>query len=74
MTKTTCILNGALVPHFRSSLVEHMMAEPFSLAIDGSNDSGVQKNESFYCTNLQCKQEWSYNSAVGHVSDHFFNS
>ena len=42
-TKTTCILNGALAPRFRSSLVEHMMAEPFYLAIDGSNDSGLQK-------------------------------
>ena len=41
-TKTTCILNGALAPCF-SSLVEHMRAEPFSLAIDGSNDSGLQK-------------------------------
>ncbi len=29
-TKTTCIVNGAL------SLVEHMKAEPFSLATDGS--------------------------------------
>ena len=44
-SKTTCILNGALAPRFRSSLVEHMMAEPFSLAIDGSNDSGLQKKK-----------------------------
>ena len=32
-TKTTCILNGALAPRFRSSLVEHMMAEPSEGAI-----------------------------------------
>ncbi len=42
-TKTTCIVNGALAKHFLRSLVEHMKAEPFSLATDGSNDSGLQK-------------------------------
>ena len=42
-TKTTCILNGALAKHFQSSLVEHMKAEPFALATDGSNDSGLEK-------------------------------
>ena len=42
-TKTTCIVNGALKPHFRSQLVSHMKSKPFSLAIDGSNDSGLLK-------------------------------
>ena len=42
-TKTTCILNGALAKHFRMDLVEHMKNEPFSLATDGSNDSGLKK-------------------------------
>jgi hypothetical protein len=39
-TKTTCILNGALAPHFKSALVEQMKTAPFSIAIDGSNDTG----------------------------------
>ena len=42
-TKTTCIVNGSLAPHFKSALVESMKSNPFSIAIDGSNDSGVQK-------------------------------
>ena len=42
-TKTTCILNGALAMDLQKSLVEHMKSEPFSLATDGSNDSGLQK-------------------------------
>lgn len=42
-TKTTCILNGALAVDLQKSLVDHMKAEPFSLATDGSNDSGLQK-------------------------------
>ena len=42
-TKTTCILNGALAVDLQKSLVDHMKNEPFSLATDGSNDSGLQK-------------------------------
>ena len=42
-TKTTCILNGAMASHFQLSLVEVMKMEAYSLAIDGSNDSGLQK-------------------------------
>ena len=42
-TKTTCIVNGALKGHFRSKLVEEMKAKPFSLATDGSNDTGLLK-------------------------------
>ena len=42
-TITTCILNGALAKSFRTSLIEQMKTEPFSLATDGSNDSGLQK-------------------------------
>ena len=42
-TKTTCILNMALSPHFEADLVSKMREEPFSLAIDGSNDNDVQK-------------------------------
>ena len=42
-TKTTCIMNMALRPYFESVLVAHMKEHPFALAIDGSNDVGLQK-------------------------------
>ena len=42
-TKTSCIVNMALRPHFEESLVSHMRGNPFSLAIDGSNDNGLEK-------------------------------
>ena len=42
-TKTTCIVNGSLAPHFRSALVNVMKSEPFSIAVDGSNDSSLEK-------------------------------
>lgn len=42
-TKTTCILNMALRPHFEKLLVASMKKNPFSLATDGSNDTGLQK-------------------------------
>ena len=42
-TKTSCIVNMALRPHFEEALVSHMRGNPFSLAIDGSNDNGLKK-------------------------------
>ena len=42
-TKTTCIINGSLSPYFRDSLVTAMKSSPFALAIDGSNDNGMEK-------------------------------
>ena len=42
-TKTTCIVNGALKGYFRSQLVEEMKSKPYSLAIDGSSDTGLKK-------------------------------
>ena len=42
-TKTTCIVNGSLAPHFKSELVLAMKTQPFTIAIDGSNDTGVEK-------------------------------
>ena len=44
-TKTTCIINGwfSLSPHFKAVLVSAMKIQPFSLAVDGSNDSGLEK-------------------------------
>ncbi len=42
-TKTSCIVNRSLAPHFKSALVSAMLSRPFSIAIDGSNDSGLEK-------------------------------
>ena len=42
-TKTTCIINGALRDHFHSRLIEVIKTRPYSLAVDGSNDTGLQK-------------------------------
>ena len=42
-TKTTCVLNGSLAPHFKTSLISTIKSQPFSIAIDGSNDSGLEK-------------------------------
>lgn len=42
-TKTTCIINGSLAPHFRAALVEAMRSQPYTIAVDGSNDNGLNK-------------------------------
>ena len=42
-TKTACIINGAIAPHYQQQLVESMKKAAFAVAIDGSNDSGVEK-------------------------------
>ena len=42
-TKSTCIINGSLAPHFTSMLVNAMQGQPFALATDGSNDNGIEK-------------------------------
>ena len=42
-TKMTCIINGSLAPYFKTSLVETMQKQAFSIAIDGSNDNGLEK-------------------------------
>ena len=42
-TKTSCIVNMALYPHFEESLVSHMRGNPFSLTTDGSHDNGLKK-------------------------------
>ena len=41
LKQLTCILNGALAVDLQKSLVDHMKNEPFSLATDESNDSGL---------------------------------
>ena len=50
--KNNLYLNGSLAKHFRICPVEHMKAEPFSLATDGSNDSGLQKMNPLLCVFL----------------------
>ncbi len=42
-TKTTAILSNAVAPAFKHELVSVMQSSPFSLLIDGSNDSGLDK-------------------------------
>lgn len=42
-TKTTCIINGALKPYFQDRLLSLMRQNPYSLSIDGSNDTGLDK-------------------------------
>lgn len=41
--KTTCIINGAVAPSYQQLLVSTMKTAPFSVAIDGSTDTGVEK-------------------------------
>lgn len=42
-TNTTCILNGALKPYYQDELVQQMKDRPYSISIDGSNDTGRDK-------------------------------
>lgn len=42
-TKATCMLNIAVAPSLIKDLVESMQSHPFSLSIDGSNDTGLEK-------------------------------
>ena len=41
-TKTAPIINYAIAPSLRSPLIEHLQQNPFSLAIDGSSDTGTE--------------------------------
>ena len=42
-TKTGAIINKAMGPHCHAYLVEHCTTHPFSLGIDGSSDTDVNK-------------------------------
>ncbi|XP_034092754.1 uncharacterized protein LOC117560097 [Gymnodraco acuticeps] len=42
-TKTTCLINEAVAPHFKKELVMKMREKPFTLVTDGSNDTGLKK-------------------------------
>ena len=45
-TKTSCILKGAVAPEFQAEIVCVMQQAPYSLSVDGSNDSGLLKMNS----------------------------
>ena len=42
-TKTACLINRAIAPFFCQKLVTTMKTTPFSVAIDGSSDTGKEK-------------------------------
>ena len=42
-TITACLINGATAPFYHQKLVITMKATPFSLAIDSSTDTGIEK-------------------------------
>lgn len=42
-TKATCMLNLAVAPILKMDLVDSMKLNPFSIAVDGSNDVGLSK-------------------------------
>ena len=42
-TKTNCILNESVVPHFLQQTVDIMKTDFYSLSKDGSNDTEIQK-------------------------------
>ena len=41
-TKTACIINHAIAPSLHSHLLDLLRAEPFSLSVDGSSDTGTE--------------------------------
>lgn len=42
-TKAMCMLNLAIAPELKKDLVENMKVHPFSVSIDGSNDTALEK-------------------------------
>lgn len=42
-TKTSCIINDAIAPSLLLSVTTALASSPFSLSVDGSNDSGLKK-------------------------------
>ena len=38
-----CMLNSAVAPSLLSDLIAKMKSNPFSIMIDGSNDTGLEK-------------------------------
>ena len=42
-TKAMCMLNLAIAPALKKDLLENMRVHPFSVSIDGSNDTALEK-------------------------------
>ena len=42
-TIATCMINLAIAPALKMDVIETMKAHPFSVSIDGSNDTGLEK-------------------------------
>ena len=42
-TKAMCMLNLAVAPSLKKDLVDNMKVHPFSVSVDGSNDTGMEK-------------------------------
>ena len=42
-TKTASIVNGAIAPELKQTLVSQLQSGPFSMCIDGSNNTGLEK-------------------------------
>lgn len=49
-TKTMCIINQAVAPHYRNELVLKMRENPFTLVTDGSNDTGIPLTAKLPCS------------------------
>ena len=47
--KVACIINGAIAPSYQQVLVEAMKNGPYSVAVDGSSDNGVEKMNLLQC-------------------------
>ena len=64
-TKATCMLNRAVAPYLLTSLMDAMKVQPFSISVDGSNVSGLEK------MNLMMGRIFDIN--VGRVFNRFLN-
>ena len=42
-TKTTLILNGAMMPELKAYVVGRMQGSPYSLVNDGTSNTGIKK-------------------------------
>ena len=42
-TKTSCIISDAVAPSLLQTVTDKLKSKPFSLSVDGSNDSGLKK-------------------------------
>ena len=64
-TKTAAIINYAIAPSLCSPLIEHLQQNPFSLAIDGSSDTGT---ENMYPLVVRV-----YNEKTGEICSRFWH-